>query len=67
MEEPSDIGLALSRQPDETWYEACKRLAQKAGLEDEVMSVYERCLAAGQDPANAAWCALYEWDCLEPI
>lgn len=59
------MALGLTRQPGESWLEAAVRQASKWGLEAEVREDYEAFVAAGEDEAQAAWGACYEWDVLD--
>lgn len=59
------VSLGFRRLQDETTYAAMKRIAQSHGLWDDVRSEYEKGVKDGLDPDNAAWAALYEWDCCD--
>jgi hypothetical protein len=59
------MALGCSRKPDETWRQACERYAAKYGLQDEALSEFDRAIARGDEPDEACWCALYEWDLLD--
>lgn len=48
----------------ETWHEVVKRVASAEGLEMECLSAYDSYVTAGDNSYDAAWCALYDWDCI---
>jgi hypothetical protein len=45
-------------------FDEMKVLADKYGLWAEVREAYDRYRAGGDSAHEAAWCALYDWDCL---
>jgi hypothetical protein len=58
--------LGLTRKDDETWRQACQRICDDfGGLHEEVLSEFDRNVAAGYSEDEAAWHALCEWDLLE--
>lgn len=61
----SDIGLGFRKTENETWREAVARVARPYGLDNECLSAYNRSVEQGVGEEEAAWCALYDWDCLE--
>lgn len=51
----------------EGWREAVARLARVDGkfdLREECLEEFDGLVGVGAAPDRAAWCALYEWDCL---
>lgn len=44
-----------------------RSVAAKEGLEQECLDEYDRNIEKGYTPEHAAWCALYEWDCLPAV
>lgn len=56
--------LVLRRNPDETWRDVVARLASAQGLATECLERYDAEMKNGDYPSNAAWTALYEWDCI---
>lgn len=61
------MSLRLSRKPDQSWRDAAIDQARRHGMERDVTEDYDRFVAAGDDPAEAAWSACYEWDVLDFI
>ena len=62
------MSLVAQRQDAETWRDAVKRIAGAQGLEAECLDLFDAEVDAPHfngDEAHAAWCALYEWDCLD--
>lgn len=59
------VSLGFKRGPNETTFDAMKRVAESHSLWEEVRADYEMGIKDGLDPDNAAWGALYEWDCCE--
>lgn len=59
------MALGYTRHSEETWREATARYAREQGLEQEVLEIYDRELAAGEREYNAGFIALSEWDCLD--
>lgn len=57
------MGLRVRRLEGETWREAVSRTADY--MRGECLAEFDAMVAAGQDEAQAAFDALYEWDCLE--
>lgn len=41
-----------------------ERVAGEHGLEEECLNIFDEEVLNGMNPADAAWDALYEWDCL---
>jgi hypothetical protein len=56
--------LVLRIKEGETPLQAAFRYAEPYGLEKEVEADYNKCIAAGDAPAIAAFNALWDWDCL---
>ena len=59
------MSLVAARRENETWREAVIRCAAPWGLERDALGVYDRLLTEGMHEAQAAWCALYEWDIVD--
>lgn len=59
------MSLRVVKNENETWREAVERIAKVYGLEEECLYEYDRLRARNVIEAQAAWEALYEWDCLE--
>lgn len=57
--------LVIRRKPNETWREATKRIASQYGLERECLENFDEYTENGAEPENAAFCALYDWDCTD--
>lgn len=57
--------LVLKKKEGETWREAMVRVASAHGLEAECTQVFEHEVKHGIPEDEAAWDALYEWDCLD--
>lgn len=53
----------ISREEGESWRECVERIAKQAGLEVECLEEFDTRVAAGDGQSEAAFCALYEWDC----
>lgn len=63
----ASLGIGFSKQPDESYRDAVARIAGKCGLDNECLEIFDRLIAQGDTETEAAWCALYEWDCLDLI
>lgn len=61
-----EVGLRVKRNDGETWRDAVRRVAGHHGMAAECLACFDRELSLGSDDGEAAWSALYEWDCLEP-
>lgn len=61
------VGLGLTLLDGESYRDAVIRLAKENGLVEECLEEYGRLLANGVADDEAAWAALYEWDCLPII
>jgi hypothetical protein len=61
------MSLMVQRNEDESWRECVERVAGKYGLGAECLSIFDDEVSGGKDPGDAAWGALYEWDCLEYV
>ncbi len=57
--------LTATKEPDESWREAVERIASRQRLAVECLEIFDSEKNRGQDDEDAAWTALYEWDCLE--
>lgn len=62
----SEISIGIRRRDGETWRECAARIGRHWHLEAEVLEEFDAFIAAGDDEAEAAWCACYEWDVCEP-
>lgn len=58
------MALGIRRRPDESWRDCVARVAGKEGLKEECLAHFDADVATGTEPSQAAWNALYEWDCL---
>lgn len=58
--------LVVRKNPGETWRETVVRYARPQGLETECLAEFDFEMSRGDhvDGAQAAFDALYEWDCL---
>lgn len=56
--------LRFGQQDGETWRQVVERIAGFHGLAKECLEYFDRDVQAGTQEADAAWCALYDWDCL---
>lgn len=61
----SRLVLSCRRMGAETWRQAVERIAGKYGLQAECLQAFDIEIAGGCDEQEAAWHALYEWDCLD--
>lgn len=59
------MGLRVLRFPNESWREAVARHGRKQALETEVLDEYDRNIKEGDPEEEAAFHALYEWDCCD--
>jgi len=59
------IGLKITKLPSETWRECAARYGRRNGLEHEVLQVYDEFAKGNDDDDEAAWTAVYEWDCTD--
>jgi len=59
------MSLVLSKREDQTWRDAAIEQARRYGMERDVTEYFDRFIAAGDDEAEAAWSACYEWDVLD--
>lgn len=59
----ADIGFQVRRLPAESWRDAVARLAKIGGMERECLSDFDTLTRDGTPEHDAAFCALYEWDC----
>lgn len=57
------MSLVVRRNEGETWRECVARIASKEGLAAECLVEFDHYTTSGDDEAEAAFCALYEWDC----
>ena len=57
--------LTAKRNADETWRQAVARISDKHGLQIECLELFDAAISRGDNEADAAWDALYAWDCLE--
>ncbi len=62
----NSTSFGVKRNKDETWREAVIRYAKKEQLEQECLAEFDHNVKQGYDEPEAAFHALYEWDCLEP-
>jgi len=58
------MGLGVKKLEGETWRACVARVAGVEGLDEECLMDFDRAVAKGEDERDAAWEALYEWDCL---
>lgn len=64
--EPEEkLALVLDRYESETWLDAAMRMAEKTNLRAEVKNSYNVYIEHGNSEEKSAWCACYDWDCLE--
>jgi len=61
------IGLGVTRGAEETWRQTVERIAKVHHLENECLEIFDREVKEGEDEAQAAWNALFAWDCLSMI
>jgi hypothetical protein len=61
----SEVGLKCERLENESWRECVVRYAKKYGLETEALDDFDSAIKREENPKDAAWSALYEWDLLE--
>jgi len=61
MSGPSNV----ERLTGENWRDCAIRYGLKWGLELEVGKYYDEEIAIGADEENAAWMAVYEYDCFD--
>ena len=59
------IGLKITRNEGETWFECAMRYAKVYGLEEEVRRDYDEAIERGLPEDEAAFEACYEWDVCE--
>lgn len=59
--------LGISRNEGESWLDCALRYGRKFGLENEVQEQYDRYRALGDTEEEAAWGAVYEWDCCDLV
>lgn len=57
--------LVVRRNEGETWRECVIRYAKPHGLQAECLVEFDSATLAGEDEAQAAFDALYEWDCTD--
>lgn len=57
----------MTRYTSETWRECVERYASKQLLKDECLAEYDKLIEKGRSEMDAAWKALYEWDCLDYV
>lgn len=55
--------LLISRQDGETWRDVVVRYSAPHGLQSECLDLFDNDPDRESDPAQAAFDALYEWDC----
>ena len=58
------VGAFIEAKTEGQVFDAMKAIADKYGLWAEVREQYNGFISGGDDPKTAAWCALYDWDCL---
>ena len=56
--------LGVTRLGGESWRDCVRRVSGQYGLDEECLEIFDRLIARGDHETEAAWCALYEWDCL---
>lgn len=68
------MSLVITKKDGETWRECVIRYASTYGLQAECLEEYDSAVKRlNKDEINedkeayAAWCALYEWDCLDYV
>lgn len=52
------------KDPKETWREYVEKVAGKQGLAPECLECFDRYVRE-HDEVEAAWMALWDWDCCE--
>lgn len=60
-----NMGLSIKRNEGESWLDCALRYGRKYGLEHEIKTEYDESIAAGNNEEDAAWGAVYEWDCCD--
>lgn len=60
-------GLQITKTSGETWRDCVERIAGKCGLVSECLDLYDDAIKAGALEEEAAFEALYEWDCCELV
>ena len=62
---PQMIGLSIKRLADESWRDCARRYGKANGLEHEITELFVSMVATGMPDDDAAWSAVYEWDCCD--
>jgi hypothetical protein len=58
--------VAFVQRPGETWRQVVARVGTVQGLKDEVLQLFDELMLLGDTTEdNAAFMALYDWDCIE--
>lgn len=64
LEVHMSVGLGLARREGEGYRDVIVRLVKENGPVEECLEEFDRLLGNGVAEDEAAWAALYEWDCL---
>lgn len=57
----------VMKNQGETWRDCVVRISRKFGVEDECVPVFDSQVDGGIAESEAAWNALFEWDCIETV
>jgi hypothetical protein len=61
------MSLQVQRNEGESWRDSVIRHSRPWGLDEECLEIFDAKVSENQPEDDAAWDALYEWDCLEYV
>ena len=60
--------LQLTKRGRESWRDCVARISGEQQLQAECLAQFDKIMGRGTTPEeNAAWDALYDWDCLDYV
>lgn len=59
--------LMIQRMDTETWRDAVARVGEYLGIAWELLNLYDRLVASGLEPKEAARRTAYDWNCIAYI